>query len=78
MTSEYKVVPFTAVINNVKGEKTVSKQLQTIIDQYAADGWEYLQLESVPTIYNDSGCFGIGAKSTSSFNHMVVFKKSIL
>ncbi|WP_247232725.1 DUF4177 domain-containing protein [Telluribacter sp. SYSU D00476] len=75
MKPVYKVVPFTAVINFKKGEKTVSEQLQSLIDVYVADGWEYLQLESVPTVYNDSGCFGIGAKSTQSFNHMLIFKR---
>ncbi len=77
MKNEYKVVPFIAVINNKKGEKSVSEQLQNYIDNYVSQGWEYVQLESVPTIYNDSGCFGIGAKSTQTYNHMLVFKRNV-
>lgn len=71
----YKVVPFVAILNNKKNDVPVSYQLQELITTHTNAGWTYIRLESVPTINNNSGCFGIGATSTQSFNHMIVFKK---
>jgi len=76
---EYKVVPFTATLNQQKETTAVvANQLESIINQYLSEGWRYVRLESVSTyIQADSGCFGIGAKPgyISSYQ-MVVFIKA--
>lgn len=75
---EYKVVPFTATLNQQKETtNVVANQLKSLIDQYVNEGWEYVRLESVSTyIQPDSGCFGFGAKPGYMANYqMVVFSK---
>jgi hypothetical protein len=73
----YKVVPFVAKITQNETTAAVAGQLQSIINQYAAEGWEYVRLENVETsVAGTGGCFGIGAKP--AFNttfSMVVFKQ---
>jgi hypothetical protein len=73
----YKVVPFVAQITHKETTATVAGQLQTLINEYSSEGWEYVRLENVETqVAPDNGCFGLGAKP--GFNRifkMVVFKK---
>ncbi|KQB99947.1 hypothetical protein [Pedobacter sp. Hv1] len=75
---EYKVVPFTAILNQQK-ETTdvVARQLETLIMRFTNEGWEYIRLESVSTyIQPDPGCFGFGAKPGYLASYqMVVFSK---
>ena len=73
----YKVVPFIAQITQKDTTATVAGQLQTLINEYSSQGWEYVRLENVDTrVAPTNGCFGIGAKPgfVTSFK-MVVFKK---
>lgn len=73
----YKVVPFVAQITQKDTTATVAGQLQTLINEHSAQGWEYVRLENVETaVEPESGCFGFGAKPgyRTSFK-MVVFKK---
>lgn len=75
---EYKVVPFTATLNQQKESgNTVAEQLETLITKYTTDGWEYIRLESVSTfIQPDDGCFGIGAKPGYIASYqMVIFSR---
>lgn len=73
----YEVVPFLAQITRKETTTNVAAQLQNLINEYSAKGWEYVRLEVVEAeIAPDSGCFGIGAKP--AFNtvfRMIVFKK---
>jgi hypothetical protein len=75
---EYKVVPFTATLDQKK-EKTgvVANQLENLIAKFADLGWEYIRLESVSTyVQADPGCFGVGAKPGYMASYqMVVFCK---
>jgi hypothetical protein len=75
--SSYKVVPFTAQITRNDTTSTVASQMQIIIDDHVADGWEYLQTDSVPTsVAGTNGCFGLGAQPAFSTTYNVmVFKK---
>lgn len=74
---EYKVIPFTAILNPRDTADVVSVQLEKIIDQYNMDGWKYVRLESVSTYVNGApGCFGVG--STPGFMksyQMIVFQR---
>ena len=74
---EFKVVPFVAKINQNQTTTAVADQLQALISEHSASGWEYVRMESVDTfVAPDAGCFGFGAKPgyNTSFS-MVVFKK---
>ena len=73
----YKVVPFVAKISQKDTTASVAEQLQNLINEYSAQGWEYVRLESVETqVAPDNGCFGFGAKPgfTTNFK-MAVFKQ---
>ncbi|MBI5170553.1 MAG: DUF4177 domain-containing protein [Candidatus Eisenbacteria bacterium] len=83
----YDVVPFTANIIAGQGAKAAASQLADIINQHAADGWEYVRLESVqtlvttPGIEGSAGCMGFGARpgvpdsEDVRFVYMIVFRK---
>lgn len=73
----YKVVPFVAQVTQKDTTSSVANQLEALINQFAADGWEYVSLENVETqVAPTGGCFGIGAKpGYSTFFKMVVFRK---
>lgn len=76
---EYKVVPFTARLNQqTESAYAVASQLEVLIVQANNDGWEYVRLESVSTYVQPiAGCFGLGAKpGYKAFYQMVVFSKS--
>ncbi|MCC6372968.1 MAG: hypothetical protein IT236_18340 [Bacteroidia bacterium] len=73
----YKVVPFLALITRNENTTNVASQLEKLINEHSAQGWEYVRLEVVETeIAAEAGCFGFGAKP--GFNtvfRMVVFRK---
>lgn len=76
---EYKVVPFTATLDQKKGTTgTVANQLESLIHKYNEQGWEYVRLESVSTfVQPDGGCFGLGAKQGYMASYqMIVFSKN--
>lgn len=76
---EYKVVPFTATLNQQKETtNVVANQLEILIKKYTDQGWEYIRLESVSTyVQPDSGCFGLGGKPGYLASYqMVVFSKA--
>lgn len=75
---DYKVIPFTASIDPIKGNTShVATQLETLIKDNALNGWEYVGLESVTTFVQPQvGCFGLQSKpGFTTHNQMVVFKK---
>jgi len=77
MATEYHVVPFVASIGQLEGAKQAADQLQALIQNLAAQGWEYVRLESVTTfVAGGAGCFGFGATpgTTTAFS-MAVFRK---
>lgn len=75
---KYKVVPFTATLNQQQETiDVVAWQLENLITRFALLGWTYVRLEGVSTyVQPDTGCFGLGAKPgfLSSYQ-MVVFQK---
>lgn len=75
---EYKVVPFTATLDQKKETTSVvAEQLGELIEYYNNHGWKYIRLESVSTyVRPDPGCFGIGSKPGYMASYqMVVFSK---
>lgn len=73
----YKVVPFPASITSEGNATAAAQQLQTLIDSYTLDGWEYVRLEHVDTfVAGNNGCFGIGAvPSRTTSSAMAVLRK---
>ena len=75
---QYKVIPFVAAVaardNATAG---AAAQLEALVSQMAADGWDYVRLERVEThIAGTSGCFGLGATPAQSISlSMAVFQK---
>jgi hypothetical protein len=75
---EYKVVPFVATIDPIKGtSEHVAEQLESMIKHFTNQGWEYVRLEGVSTfVHPETGCFGLGAKpGYTTTRQMVVFQK---
>ncbi|MDR6781910.1 hypothetical protein ABIE26_001601 [Pedobacter africanus] len=75
---EYKVVPFTATLDQRKqSTAVVAEQLGRLIMHYSNEGWKYIRLESVSTyVQPDPGCFGVGGKPGYMASYqMVVFSK---
>jgi hypothetical protein len=75
---DFKIVPFTAKISRDSNAASVADQIQSAINLYNSQGWEYLRMESVQTsVAGSSGCFGIGAQPgfTTIFN-VLVFRKN--
>ncbi|HLX52522.1 MAG TPA: hypothetical protein VKR58_01180 [Aquella sp.] len=74
---EYKVVPFMAQLKSDDNASAVASQMQSVIDSYVKQGWEYQQIDSVQTyVAGTKGCFGFGAKpGYSTINNVMIFKK---
>lgn len=75
---EYKVIPFVAAIDHKTGTSDhVAKQLEDLINRAAAEGWQYIRLESVTTYVSpDEGCFGFGSSpGYTTTRQMVVFSR---
>ena len=73
----YSVVPFVATVSNAQGSSAAATQLQTLVNDMAGKGFEYVSLESVQTVVaGNPGCFGFGSTPSvlTSFS-MVVFKR---
>jgi hypothetical protein len=59
---QYLVVPFVASVGNRASSQEVADQLQALANEKAAQGWQYVGLESVDThVAGSNGCFGFGA-----------------
>jgi hypothetical protein len=74
---EFKVVPFVAKITQKDSTGQVAEQLQTVINSYSSQGWDYVRMENVETyVDGTNGCFGFGAKPGYVTSYTVlVFKK---
>lgn len=74
---EFIVVPFAAQVKQNETTAAVATQMQSVINSYVAQGWEYLRMDSVQTsVAGSSGCFGLGATPgyVTTFN-VLVFKR---
>jgi hypothetical protein len=73
----YKVVPFQANISNTGSDKDLASGLQQIINQEAAGGWTFVQIQELTTaMAGSSGCFGLGATpGTTVYLSVLIFHK---
>jgi hypothetical protein len=74
---EYQVVAFDPVSNRAAGSTQVAAELESLIDSYAREGWEYVRLETISAVMpGTGGCFGFGAQPPSNiFFGMAVFRR---
>lgn len=78
--SPYKVVPFVGHIRqgifSSQNARDVSEQLQELINQHAADGWEFLSIDKVNIVVSP-GCIGslLGARSGVIAFDQIVFRR---
>jgi len=73
----YKVVPFQAHIANTGSGQDLANGLQQIINQEAAGGWSFVQIQELTTsIAGTSGCFGFGATPGNTvYMSVLIFSK---
>ena len=77
MTSyEYKVVPAPTKGQKAKGVKTGEDRfalgIQTLMNDYASDGWEYVRAETLPSTER-AGLTG----STTEWRNLLVFRRAV-
>ena len=75
---QYKVVPFIGRIQGSQSTSDVSEQLQSLINQYAAQGWEFHQINDV-NIEVRPGCLAglFGAKTSYVKLDQAIFRMEI-
>lgn len=77
---EYRVVPFVGQLKrsvfSVENAQKVSEQLQSLIDQYAQQGWEFYRTDKID-IQIKPGCLAslLGAKATFITFDQVIFRR---
>lgn len=71
----YKVVPYVANITVKDTTGTVARSLETLINDFASQGWDFESVEKFETSVKDPGCFGINEKNTITFFQLVVFSR---
>jgi hypothetical protein len=77
MSYHYYVVPFIGRLEQGKEDASrVSAQLQTVIDYYSRDGWEFYSVEKIG-IEIHPGCLGVFLGQRNSYINFdqVIFRK---
>lgn len=74
---QYRVIPFTAQVSQKDSNAVVAKQLESLINAGAAEGWQFLRMETVETnVAPSSGCFGIGGNAGFKvFVRLLIFQR---
>jgi len=74
-TFEYKIVPAPRKIKKIKGvrgsEDRYARNLSDLMNELAADGWEYQRAESLP-VDEKTGMMG---KTQEIFHNVLVFRR---
>lgn len=73
---QYKAVPFHADIRQQDGAQGVAKRLESVINEHAAQGWEYMHIATV-SYSVQAGCLAglFGAKATMGQLETIMFRK---
>lgn len=71
----YKVVPYVANISVKDTTQAVAQRLETIINDFSTQGWSFESVEKFETTVSDPGCWGINAKTSTSFFQLIVFSR---
>ncbi len=77
-TFEYKIVPAPRKIKKIKGvrgnEDRYARNLSDLMNELAADGWEYQRAESLP-VDEKTGMMG---KTQEIFHNVLVFRRETI
>jgi hypothetical protein len=75
---QYRVVPFIGSVRGNQGAQEVAAQLESVVNKFAAEGWEFCQSCDV-NIEVSPGCLGalLGAKVTYVRYDQVVFRRPV-
>jgi hypothetical protein len=75
---QYIIVPFQGQLKSGQGVQDVSTQLQSLVNHYASQGWEFCELGSV-NIAVAPGCLSglLGTRVTYVRHDQVVFRKQV-
>jgi hypothetical protein len=78
MSYQYKVVPFIGHIKGSQSSTDVASQIESVINQYAGQGWEFCQLSNA-NIEVKPGCIAglLGAKLSYVQFDQLIFRKSV-
>lgn len=78
MSYQYKVVPFIGKIKSNQTAADVAGQLQSVISQHAAQGWEFYQMGDV-NIEVQPGCLAglLGTKVGYIRFDQIIFRKNV-
>jgi hypothetical protein len=71
----YKVVPYVANITTKDTTTTVAQKLESLINDFASQGWTFESVEKFETTVKDPGCWGFNEKTVTNFFQLVVFSK---
>lgn len=74
---ETKVIPFVPEVTDLNPAGSAANELQSIINNNAAEGWEFVSLNSMQTSVKPAGCFGFptSAAATEVNIQLLIFKK---
>ena len=74
---EIKVVPFVPQVTDVNPTGAAAEELQSIINQMQAQGWEFVSLSSLQTSVKPTGCNSAQNKGQASIVNfqLLIFKK---
>lgn len=79
--ANYKVVPFVGHVKtgffSKEGPHTASEQLESVINEYVRQGWEFVEVSHVDILVQP-GCLAalLGAKATIVVYDQVIFRKA--
>jgi hypothetical protein len=74
---EIKVVPFVPQVTDVNPAGAAATELQSIINQMQAQGWEFVSLSSLQTAVKATGCNSSQNKGQASIVNiqLLIFRK---
>ena len=77
MAYQYRVVPFIGQIKSKQSATDVAAQLESVIGQYASQGWEFYELSDV-NIEVRPGCLAalLGSKVSYVRFDQIIFRKT--
>ena len=70
-----KVIPFKPSVTDVAPQVSAANELQKIIEEYAAEGWEFVSLNSMSTTVKPTGCLQGNAPAIPVSMQLLIFKK---
>mgnify|MGYP001123091610 CR=1 FL=1 len=71
-----KVIPFVPTVTDVNPGAAAASQLQQLIEENVNEGWNFINLTSMQTTVNPTGCSSAGKNNAQSVNiQLLIFSK---